>query len=124
MAIISSGRQEVISARYKISLGTGNDIAAQGTYPSLSLPEGAVVVGGFIYVSDASTASSTIDLGSLSGAVSLATVAKTDLTITGIEEPAAIVIDAVIAGADPVAAGVVEITVNYVVDDRAAFSQG
>lgn len=124
MTIQSSGRQEVISARYKISLGTDNDIEVQGSYPSLSLPEGAVVLDGVIRVTDATSVGATLSLGSLASGVSLSAVANTAITVTSIEEPAAIVIPVVIGGADPVLEGEVEITVNYIVDGRAAFSQG
>ena len=125
MAIsLNSGRQEVIAARLKVSLGTGNDVDVQGTFPAVSLPEGAVVVGGFINVTDASTVAATLQLGTYSAAVALDAVAKTDLTISGDEEAVAVFLRHLLAVADPVLEGAVEIVVQYIVDSRAAFSQG
>ncbi len=124
MGFLNSGRQEVIAARSKVALGTDTDVAVQGTYPALSLPEGAVIVGGFVNVVDATSAGATLTLGTITGAVALDAVAKTDITVSGAELAVAEVLDAVVGGADPVLAGSVEIVVEYVVDGRTAFSQG
>lgn len=125
MAIkLNSGRQEIINARLKVSLGTGGDVLAQGIYPAVALPEGAVVVGGEITCTDASTALSTIQLGAYSGAIAISATGTAALVPTGLEEASAVVLDLTVAGADPVAVGEVVVNVQYIVDGRTAFSQG
>ena len=124
------GRQEVIAAMLTVTLGTGNDIAVAGTYGAIDVPEGAVVVGGYINVSDATTATVDIHLGD--GGVTNryldnidgAATGLTALTITGYEYTTADTLDVLIDTADPAAAGQFELVVLYVVNGRAAFSQG
>lgn len=124
------GRQEVIAAMLTVTLGTGNDIAVAGTYGAIDVPEGAVVVGGYINISDATTATVDIHLGD--GVVTNryldnidgAATGLTALTITGYEYPTADTIDVLVDTADPAAAGQFELVVLYVVNGRAAFSQG
>lgn len=126
-----SGRQEIISAKVTWTFGdTDADIAVQGTYPAIDVPEGAVVVGGYLNITDATTATVDVSIGDggstarYASAVDGATVALTALTVTGYVYTAADTIDVLIATADPAAAGTAELVVNYVVDGRAAFSQG
>jgi len=124
------GRQEVIAAMLTVTLGTGNDIAVAGTYGAIDVPEGAVVIGGYINVSDATTATVDIHLGD--GGVTNryldnidgAATGLTALTITGYEYTTADTLDVLIDTADPAAAGQFELVVLYVVNGRAAFSQG
>jgi hypothetical protein len=126
----NSGRQEVIAARVVVTLGTGNDVAAQGTYGAIDVPEGAIVVGGFINVSDATTATVDIHVGDGGVANRYAdnidggATGLTALTITGYKYPAADTIDVMVDTADPTAAGQFELVVLYVVDGRVGFSQG
>ena len=124
------GRQEVIAAMLTVTLGTGNDIAVAGTYGAIDVPEGAVVIGGYINISDATTATVDIHLGdgvddnryldNIDGAAT----GLTALTITGYEYTTADTLDILIDTADPAAAGQFELVVLYVVNGRAAFSQG
>lgn len=131
MAITKNvGRQEVIAARVVVTLGTGNDVAVQGTYGAIDVPEGAIVVGGFINVSDATTATVDIHLGD--GGVTNryldnidgAATGLTALTLTGYEYTAPDTLDILVDTADPAAAGQFELVVLYIVNGRAAFSQG
>lgn len=131
MAItLNSGRQEVIGARVVVSLGTGNDVSAIGTYPAVQVPAGAVVVGGYVNVTDATDATVDLNLGDggsatrYASAVDGAATGLTALTVTGYKYPVADTIDLGIATLGASAAGEVEIYVEYVVDGRAAFSQG
>lgn len=124
------GRQEVIAARVVVTLGTGTDIGVQGTYGAIDVPEGAVVVGGFINISDATTATVDIHLGD-GGVVNRyldnidgAATGVTALTLTGYKYTVADTLDIMVDTADPAAAGQFELIVLYVVDGRAAFSQG
>ena len=125
-----SGRQEVIAARVVVTLGTGNDVAVQGTFGAIDVPEGAIVVGGFLNVSDATTATVDLNIGDggsstrYASAVDGASVALTALTLTGYKYTAADTIDLTVTVADPAAAGQLELVVLYVVDGRAAFTQG
>ena len=131
MAITKNvGRQEVIAARVVVTLGTGTDIGVQGTYGAIDVPEGAVVVGGFINISDATTATVDIHLGD-GGVVNRyldnidgAATGVTALTLTGYKYTVADTLDIMVDTADPAAAGQFELIVLYVVDGRAAFSQG
>ena len=125
-----AGRQEVISARVDFTFGTGADVPLIGVYPAIDVPQGAVVVSGFVYVSDATTATVDINIGDggsstrYVAAVDGAATGLTALVPTGYEYTAADTIDVAITVADPAAAGAATLVVNYVVDGRAAFSQG
>lgn len=125
-----SGRQEVIAAKVTGTFGTGNDIAVQGTYGAVDVPEGAIVVGGYFYISDATTATVDVHVGD-GGAtnryadnVDGAATGVTALTITGYKYTAADTIDLLVDTADPAADGAWELVVEYIVDGRAAFSEG
>lgn len=131
MAItLNSGRQEVIGARLVVSLGTGNDVSSLGTFPAIQVPAGAVVVGGYINVTDATDATVDFNLGDggvatrYASAVDGGATGLTALTVTGYKYPTADTIDLGTAILAPSAAGEVEIYVEYVVDGRTAFSQG
>ena len=131
MAITKNeGRQEVIAARVAGTFGTGADIAVQGTYAAVDVPEGAIVVGGHFVVSDATTATVDVHIGDggvtnrYADNVDGAATGLTALTITGFKYTAADTIDILVDTADPAAAGTWELTVLYIVDGRAAFSQG
>lgn len=123
-------RQEVIAARVVVTFGTGNDIAVQGTYPAIDVPEGAIVIGGHINISDATTATVDIHLGDggvtnrYADNVDGAATGLTALTLTGYKYTAADTIDILVDTADPAAAGQAEIVVMYIKDGRAAFSEG
>jgi hypothetical protein len=125
-----SGRQEVVVARVAVTFGTGNDISATGTYGAIDIPKGAIVIGGYINVSDATTA--TVDIHVGDGAttnryadnVDGGAAALTALTVTGYKYTAADTIDLLIDTAAPTAAGAAELVVMYMVDGRAAFSEG
>lgn len=124
-----SGRQEVIAARVTGTFGTGADVSATGTYPAIDVPEGAVVVGGHFVVSDATTA--TVDVHVQSEALAVyaadidgAATGLTALTPTGYKYTAADTIDLMIDTAAAEAAGTWELVVEYIVDGRAAFSEG
>lgn len=131
MAItLNSGRQEVIAARVVVTLGTGNDVDAIGTYPAVQLPANAVVVGGNISVSDATTATVDFNLGDAddadryAAAVDGGAVGSALLTVTGTKYDVPTVLNLGVATAAPADEGQVEITVLYVVEGRAAFSEG
>lgn len=125
-----SGRQEVIAARVVVTFGTGNDIAVQGTYPAIDVPEGAIVVGGHINISDATTATVDVHLGDggvtnrYADNIDGGATGLTALTLTGYKYTAADTIDILVDTADPAAAGQAEVVVMYIVDGRAAFSEG
>lgn len=125
-----SGRQEVIAARVVVTFGTGNDIAVQGTYPAIDVPEGAIIVGGHINISDATTATVDVHLGDggvtnrYADNIDGGATGLTALTLTGYKYTAADTIDILVDTADPADAGQAEIVVMYIVDGRAAFSEG
>lgn len=125
-----SGRQELVVARVVVTLGTGNDVAATGTYGAIDVPEGAIVVGGHINVSDATTATVDIHVGDGGAAnryandVDGGATGLTALTITGYKYTTADTVDIMIDTAAPAAAGQIELVVMYMVDGRAAFSEG
>ena len=126
----NAARQEVIAARVVVTLGTGKDIGVQGTYAAIDVPAGAVVVGGHINVSDATTATVDINVGDggvtdrYANNVDAGATGLTALTITGFKYTTPDTIDLLVDVADPAAAGQVELVVLYIVDGRAAFSQG
>jgi hypothetical protein len=131
MAITKApGRQEVVCARVTGTFGTGNDVAATGTYAAIDVPTGAVVVGGHLVISDATTATVDVHVGDggvdnrYANNVDGAATGLTALVPTGYVYPAKDTIDIMIDTAAPEAAGAFELVVLYVVDGRVAFSQG
>lgn len=126
----NSGRQEVIAARVVVTLGTGNDVAVQGTSEAIQVPEGAVVVGGFINVSDATSANVDFNIGDggstirYAAAVDGGATGLTALTLTGYKYTVQDTIDLTVTVADPTAAGQLELVVLYIVDGRVGFAQG
>lgn len=126
----NEGRQEIIAARVTGTFGTGADIAVAGTYAAVDVPQGAIVVGGYFYISDATTATVDVHVGDggvtnrYADNVDGAATGVTALTITGYKYTAPDTIDLLVDTADPAAAGVWELVVEYIVDGRAAFSEG
>lgn len=126
---LNQGRQEVLAARVVVTFGTGNDIAATGTYPVFSIPNGAIIVGGSINVSDATTATVDLHLGD-SGVTNRyadnidgAAVARTALTLTDYKYATATTIDLLVDTANPVADGQCEIIIEYIQEGRSHFAQ-
>ncbi len=124
-----SGRQEVIAARVTGTFGTGTDIGVEGTYEAIDVPAGAIVVSGHLYISDPTTATVDVHVQSAALAVYLAdadgaAAGLSPLVPTGYKYLAPDTIDIMVDTADPAAAGIWELVVEYVVEDRAAFSQG
>lgn len=125
-----AGRQEIIAAKVDFTFGTGADVAVQGTYPAIDVPAGAIVVGGYLNITDATTATVDVNVGDggsttrYASAVDGAATGRTALTLTGYKYTTPDTIDVVITVADPAAAGTAELVVEYIVDGRAAFSQG
>jgi hypothetical protein len=131
MAIkLKPGRQEVITARVTWTFGTGADVSAQAAYPAIQLPQGAVVLGGHLYVSGATSASATVAIGDTGvtnrylGATSVAGTGLTALVPTGYVTPAQSTIDVLLGGATAAAAGTAELIVRYIRINRAEFTQG
>ena len=131
MAITKNyARQEVIAAKVDITFGTGTDIAVIGVFEAIEVPRNAIVVGGYINVSDATTATVDINIGDggsstrYATAVDGAATGLTALTLTGYKYTAKDTIDVAITVADPTAAGAAELVVEYIIDGRAEFSQG
>lgn len=126
----NSGRQCPIVSNTKITFGTGKDVAATGFYPAVDLPQNAVVIDGWLVVSDATTASATAAVGpstaptSYLAATAIDATGKTDLTISGLVSTSPVTLGVTIAGANPVATGEAELVVIYYVNGRAEFSQG
>jgi hypothetical protein len=124
------GRQEVIAAKVDFTLGTGKDVSAVAVYGAIDVPEGAVVVGGYVNVSDATTATVDINIGDgglstrYASAVDAAATGLTALVPTGYKYTAADTIDVAITVAAAEAAGTAELVVLYIVANRTEFSQG
>ncbi len=125
-----SGRQDIISAKVDFTFGTGADVAVQGSFEAIQVPQNAIVVGGYIYVSDATTATVDINIGDggsttrYIAAVDGAATGLTALVPTGYKYTAQDTIDVTITVANPAAAGAATLVVNYIVDGKEYFSQG
>jgi hypothetical protein len=122
------GRQDVLVAKATITTGTGNDIVAQGTVKCIAIPAGAIVLGGYVNVTDATSAN--VDIHVQSGALAVykadvdgAATGLTALVPTGYKYTADDTIDIMIDTADPAADGEIELVVMYMVDGRSAFVQ-
>jgi hypothetical protein len=121
--------QEVLCAYQEVTLGTGNDIAATGEIKCINVPANAIVVGGWLNVSDATTASVDIHVGD--GGSTARYLADVDgaatglsaLVPTGYKYTTADTIDLMIDTAAPAAAGQVELCVYYIVVGRACHQQ-
>jgi hypothetical protein len=131
MAIkLNTGRQEVITARVSWTFGTGADIAVQGVYPAIQVPQGAIVLGGHFYCDDATSSSVTITIGDSGsaarylGSTSVNSTGLTALVPTGYQYTAQTNIAVTVGGADPAAAGNGELIIRYLRVNRAEFSQG
>lgn len=123
------GRQDILVAQAIVTFGTGNDIATTGTVTAVNVPPGAIVVGGFLNVSDATSASVDIHVGDglddnrYADNVDGAATGVTALTITGYEYTTADTIDVMVDTASAAADGQMELYVEYIVDGRSAFVQ-
>lgn len=130
MIIKNPGRQEVICARVTGTFGTGNDIETTGTYAAIDVPVGAIVVGGHLYISDATTATVDVHVGDggvdnrYANNVDGAATGLTALTVTGYKYTEKDTIDLMIDTANPAAEGAFELVVLYIKENRVAFSQG
>lgn len=127
-----SGRQEVIAATIEIAF---NDPAEDGEAENaISLPANAIVVGGDVTVLEAwdSGTSATLKLGDADDddrytgtPVNLKNAGRTALTLTGYKHAIDEFLKATFAQEGTAATqGKARITVLYVVEGRAAFSQG
>lgn len=131
---LNPGRQEVIAA--KIAVGYADiDSDTAGAEPVIQVPAGAIVVGGYVNVTEAfdSTTSDALDVGDgddddrySATPIDLQSTGVTALDVTGYKYTTQDTIDVEwTAGATGTAtAGAFEIVVQYIVDGRAAFSQG
>lgn len=127
----NSGRQEVIAVKQTLNFGTGKEIDSLGVVGVIDLPAGAIVLDGYLNVISGTTATATVSIGDSGNAsrylaaTSVVTVAKTAITnATGFKTTVPTTVNITVAGAAPVAVGVSEIVLRYIVDGRAAFSQG
>ena len=135
MAIsLKAGRQEVIAAKISVSYSDITDDAG-ASEAVVQVPPNAIVVGGYVNVTTAfdSTTSDVVDLGDGGDAdrysatpIDLQTAGVTALDITGYTYTTEDTIDIQwTAGATGTAtAGAFDVVVEYIVDGRAAFSQG
>jgi hypothetical protein len=131
MAITKNpARQELIVARVTGTFGTGYDVPLQAVYPAVEIPQNAVVVGGHFVVSDVTTASVAVAVGDgVSGThyasgINGNALGLTALVPTGYKYPVQDTIDITVSAATPAAYGTFELVVEYIVDQRAEFSQG
>jgi len=128
MAIVKNpGRQEVICAVQKID---GATLGAAAANEAVDLPEGAIVVGGYLNVTEAFTGGADITLAVSGGGVTLtATDADTGTSSNGLTVDGSVVgaggdvISVTNAGTTPTG-GTAYLVVEYVVEGRAAFSEG
>lgn len=123
------GRQDILVAQAVITFGSSGDTATTGTLRALAIPAGAIVVGGFLNVSDATTASVDIHVGDggvtnrYADNVDGAATGVTALTITGYKYTTDDTIDVLIDTAAPAADGQMELYVEYIIEGRSAFVQ-
>lgn len=121
-------RQDVLVAKAVVTFGTGNDIATTGTVTAINVPAGAIVIGGFVNVSDATSASVDIHVQSAALAVYVADIdgaatGVTALVPTGYQYTTSDTIDVMVDTASAAADGQMELYVEYIVDGRSAFVQ-
>ena len=128
----NTGRQELIVAHLDIGYA---DVTTYGTAENaFDLPGNAILLGGDVVVKTAwnSATTATLKLGDAtdddrytSSAIDLKTAGRTALTLTGYKHTVAEALKALIAQTGTAAtAGALRITLLYMVEGRAAFSQG
>ena len=128
----ATGRQFSVSSKVAFTMGTaaGEDIGVVAVYPAIDVPEGAIVTGGWINVTDATTATVDLDVGDATtparyvNGVDGAATGLTALVPTGFKYTTADSITVAVTVADADAAGAAELVVEYMVDGRAQFSEG
>lgn len=130
-----AGRQEVISTSpVTLSFDTLSSDAAVAE-AVIDLPANAIVVGGELIVDTAfdSTTSDVLDIGDgvdddeyTSSQIDLQTAGRTALTLTGYKytTPDTIDVEWTAGSTGTATAGSARLIVQYIVDGRAAFSQG
>jgi hypothetical protein len=124
-------RQDVLAAKCTVTFGSGADISGGSTAVTkqlFAIPAGAIVVGGYVNVTDATSANVDIHIQSADLAVYKADVdgAATGLTAlvpTGYKYLADDTIDIMVDTANAAAAGSCDVVVQYIIDGRAAFVQ-
>jgi hypothetical protein len=127
---LNVGRQEVITARVAFTLGTGLDVSAQAVYPAIQVPQGAIILGGHLYVSDDTSASVKIAVGDATlgtryaSNIAADSVALTALVPTGFQYPTQDNVTITVSGATAAATGAAELIIRYLKVNRAEFSQG
>lgn len=126
------GRQEIVSAYVDINFADTPTTAT--AYPAIDLPPGAQVVGGDLVVDTAwaTTTTATFSVGDASsaarylGATTIMAAGRTPLVPTGFRttttQPSVSVTYALTGAA--ATAGQARLRVDYIVNKRAAFSQG
>lgn len=130
----NSGRQEVIAAYVPLTFDTlASDAAvAEGV---VQLPEGAIVVGGYVSVTTAfdSTTSDVLDVGDSvdddrysATPIDLQTLGTTALDVTGFQTTAQgdIAVEWTAGSTGTATAGAALLTVLYIQSGRTAFSEG
>ena len=125
-----AGRQDVLFAKATLKTGTGYDTVTQETLKAIAVPAGAIVLGGYVYVSDATTASADLDVGDGDDTdrysptpVNIDATGLTALTATGYKYTTDDTIDFTTLAANPAADGVIEVGIWYIIEGRAAFVQ-
>lgn len=127
MAISNAGRQEVIAA--VLTFDTADFVA--GEDGTIQLPEGAVVVSAGLAVTEAVAGDAGATLAISGGGITLAATAATSAAYTAATVDGSVVgaggatVAVTMAGDDGTAtAGKANVIVQYVVEGRAAFSEG
>ena len=128
----ATGRQFSVSSKVEFTMGTaaGEDIGVIAVYPAIDVPEGAIVLGGYIAVTDVTTATVDLDVGDSTtparyvNGVDGAALGLTALVPTGFKYTTADEITVSVTVADADAAGAAVLQVDYMVDERAQFSEG
>ncbi len=121
----NAGRQEVIAA--KVSIGFA-DIASAGEYEAMDLPQGAIITSGYFYDATTGLTNVAISVEDKAGTELVSNMAGTfangrvDITPDGaaLSTPGFVKLDTT----GTVTAGTCYLYVEYVVDGRAAFSEG
>lgn len=124
-------RQDVLAAKATVTFGTGGDITGGSTAVTkqlFAIPAGAIVTGGYVNVTDATSAN--VDIHIQSGALAVyaanvdgAATGLTALVPTGYQYTADDTIDIMVDTADAAAVGSADVVVLYIVDGRSAFVQ-
>jgi hypothetical protein len=132
-----AGRQEILISSTRIPFGAASTathpnqvvLSAAGVHPVLQLPAGAVVLRGYLAVTDATTAGVTVAVGTVGSPTSIIAATAADAVATTAITPFVVPLTATTEYVatvvnTPVAVGEAYLVVEYFIQGKSEYTQG